>query len=84
MSDSASKSDTFVIYDLIRKHGLKPGDQMINIKGDPIENCTVLDNHSLFMKHDVGADLIMETPLSGEEIRVWFSDDALAQLKEVL
>lgn len=69
---------------IITQHGLKAGDQMINIHGDKIENSVVVDNYTIIYRGDDGRyEMFHERPIVGGEVRQSFSAEAMAVIKEI-
>lgn len=69
---------------IIEQHGLKSGDTMINIHGDPIEGSCVIDPYTIIHREDGpqgGYRLLSQRPLTGEETSQYISDKALAALR---
>lgn len=82
MSESRTKSS---IPKVVLAYGLEPGDTMLTIHGDRIENSVVLDRLSIALREPAGGyRLIFADPILHEESSLWLSDGAAAALSGFL
>ena len=71
-----------IIGDIIKKHGLKPGDTMFNKAGFEIENSCVIDNTCIIYRdHDQRVRLQRENVLTNETIDISLSPCAFDALQ---
>lgn len=71
-----------VLSALVKKHDLKPGDQMVNVKNEAIPDSVVIDNYTVLMREDNGGyRLIAESAIGHEETHIFMNADALAVIR---
>lgn len=70
------------INSIIEQHSLRPGMPMRNINGEAIPASKVLDDYSFVFKDDYGVvHLLAESPISGEQREMLFSQKTFAALQ---
>jgi len=71
---------------VITANGLKAGDTMVNVHGEPIPGSVVLDNYT-FVHPEGGPQggfrLVHERPIHGDEMSQFLSHAAMRALKSV-
>lgn len=70
------------INSIVRKNSLRRGMPMRNVSGDVIRNSKVLDEYSFVFQDVHGVvHLLMESPISGEQTEVFFSQETFQALQ---
>lgn len=67
--------DKHLVSSIIKDHGLSPGDKMLNINGDEIENSVVLGGYSCAYREGKQVVIEKEKVIGGERELLRLSED---------